>query len=30
MAGKEYAGWVEKAEVLHRDLMQEAGFLAKP
>ena len=30
MAGKEYTGWVEKAEVLHRELMKEAGFLAKP
>ncbi|MGH8617899.1 MAG: Bug family tripartite tricarboxylate transporter substrate binding protein [Burkholderiales bacterium] len=30
MAGKEYSAWVEKAEVLHRDLMKEAGFLAKP
>jgi len=30
MTGKEYANWVEKAEVLHRDLMKEAGFLAKP
>jgi len=28
MAGKEYADWVAKAETLHRDLMQEAGFLA--
>ena len=25
-----YADWVAKAEVLHRDLMKEAGFLAKP
>jgi putative tricarboxylic transport membrane protein len=30
MAGKEYAAWVEKAESLHRNLMKEAGFLAKP
>jgi putative tricarboxylic transport membrane protein len=30
MAGKEYADWVAKAETLHRDLMKEAGFLAKP
>ncbi len=30
MAGKEYASWVEKNEALHRDLMKEAGFLAKP
>ncbi len=28
MAGKEYVDWVAKAESLHRDLMQEAGFLA--
>lgn len=30
MAGKEYAAWLEKAEQLHRGLMKEAGFLAKP
>jgi len=30
MAGKQYADWVAKAEGLHRDLMKEAGFLAKP
>ena len=30
MAGREYASWVEKNEALHRDLMKEAGFLAKP
>jgi len=30
MAGKEYTAWVEKAEKLHRDLMKDAGFLAKP
>jgi tripartite-type tricarboxylate transporter receptor subunit TctC len=29
MIGKEYADWVAKAEVLHRNLMAEAGFLAK-
>ncbi len=29
MTGKEYVDWVQKAEVRHRDLMQEAGFLAK-
>jgi tripartite-type tricarboxylate transporter receptor subunit TctC len=29
MSGKEYADWVAKAEKLHRDLMKEAGFLAK-
>ena len=28
MAGREYVDWVAKAEALHRDLMQEAGFLA--
>ncbi|MBI4205455.1 MAG: tripartite tricarboxylate transporter substrate binding protein, partial [Betaproteobacteria bacterium] len=30
MTGKEYADWVAKTETLHRDLMKEAGFLAKP
>ncbi|MEQ1774575.1 MAG: tripartite tricarboxylate transporter substrate-binding protein, partial [Burkholderiales bacterium] len=30
MSGKEYAAWVEKNEKLHRELMKEAGFLAKP
>ncbi|MCW5771117.1 MAG: tripartite tricarboxylate transporter substrate binding protein [Rhodospirillaceae bacterium] len=30
MTGKAYADWVAKAESLHRDLMKEAGFLAKP
>jgi putative tricarboxylic transport membrane protein len=29
MAGREYVDWVQKAEARHRDLMQEAGFLAK-
>ena len=29
MTGKQYADWVAKAESLHRDLMKEAGFLAK-
>ncbi len=29
MAGKEYVGWLEKAEATHKTLMQEAGFLAK-
>jgi len=29
MTGKEYADWVQKAEQTHRDLMKEAGFLAK-
>jgi len=28
MAGKEYVEWVAKAEDLHKQLMQEAGFLA--
>jgi len=28
MAGKEYVEWVAKAEALHRNLMQEARFLA--
>jgi putative tricarboxylic transport membrane protein len=30
MNGAEYAKWVEKAESTHRELMREAGFLAKP
>jgi tripartite-type tricarboxylate transporter receptor subunit TctC len=30
MSGPEYAKWVEQAENTHRDLMKEAGFLAKP
>ena len=30
LSGGEYTKWVEKAETLHRDLMREAGFLAKP
>jgi len=29
MAGKEYVGWLEKAEKLHYGLMKDAGFLAK-
>ncbi len=29
MSGKEFAAWVEKTEGLHRNLMKEAGFLAK-
>ena len=29
MSGPEYANWVEKAEAHHRELMREAGFLAK-
>jgi tripartite-type tricarboxylate transporter receptor subunit TctC len=30
LTGKEYAAWLEKNENLHRELMKEAGFLAKP
>ena len=30
MSGAEYAKWVEKAETTHRELMRDAGFLAKP
>jgi putative tricarboxylic transport membrane protein len=30
MAGKEYVDWVTQAETRHKQLMQEAGFLAKP
>jgi len=30
MSGNEFAAWIEKNEALHRDLMKEAGFLAKP
>jgi putative tricarboxylic transport membrane protein len=30
MIGADYAKWVEQAENTHRDLMKEAGFLAKP
>jgi len=30
MSGPEYAKWVEKTEGTHRELMREAGFLAKP
>jgi tripartite-type tricarboxylate transporter receptor subunit TctC len=30
MHGKEYLAWVERADALHRTLMKEAGFLAKP
>jgi putative tricarboxylic transport membrane protein len=29
MSGPEYANWVEKAEAHHRELMREAGFLAR-
>ncbi|MGQ0522121.1 MAG: Bug family tripartite tricarboxylate transporter substrate binding protein [Betaproteobacteria bacterium] len=29
MTGKQYVDWVAKAENLHRDLMKDAGFLAK-
>ena len=30
MSGKEYIAWIDKNEKLHRELMKEAGFLAKP
>jgi putative tricarboxylic transport membrane protein len=30
LSGVEYVKWVSNAEVLHRTLMTEAGFLAKP
>ena len=30
MTGPDYLKWVEKNEALHRTLMKEAGFLAKP
>ena len=30
MSGQDYVKWVEKNEALHRELMKEAGFLAKP
>ena len=30
LSGREFTAWVEKNESLHRDLMKEAGFLAKP
>ena len=30
MSGPDYAKWVEKTEGIHRELMREAGFLAKP
>ena len=30
MSGPDYAAWVAKEETVHRNLMQEAGFLAKP
>jgi len=29
LSGKEYVDWVQSAEGRHRDLMTEAGFLAK-
>ena len=29
MTGADYAKWVEKSESAHKDLMKEAGFLAK-
>jgi putative tricarboxylic transport membrane protein len=30
LSGKDYVAWLEKNENLHRELMKEAGFLAKP
>ena len=30
MSGPEYTTWIEKTEGMHRELMREAGFLAKP
>jgi tripartite-type tricarboxylate transporter receptor subunit TctC len=30
MVGQDYVKWVDKNEALHRTLMKEAGFLAKP
>ena len=30
MTGPEYAKWVGQTENTHRELMKEAGFLAKP
>ena len=30
MSGKEYADWVAKAEITHKELMTKAGFLAAP
>ena len=30
MSGPEFTKWVEKTESTHKDLMREAGFLAKP
>jgi len=29
MTGKEYVSWVAQAENTHRELMRDAGFLAK-
>jgi tripartite-type tricarboxylate transporter receptor subunit TctC len=29
LTGKEYSDWVAKEEQRHRELMKEAGFLAK-
>jgi tripartite-type tricarboxylate transporter receptor subunit TctC len=29
MSGADYRKWVEKAEMMHRELMKEAGFMAK-
>ena len=30
MSGPEFTKWLEKTEATHRELMREAGFLAKP
>jgi putative tricarboxylic transport membrane protein len=30
MSGTDYVKWLTSAEILHRQLMTEAGFLAKP
>ena len=29
MSGAEFRDWLEKAEAMHKQLMTEAGFLAK-
>jgi hypothetical protein len=29
MTGEEFVGWLDGAEKTHRELMPEAGFLAK-
>ncbi len=30
MTGTDYVKWLTAADILHRQLMTEAGFLAKP